>query len=204
LFAYKYGGLDNTGAPQVILADGTVSTNPTITKANDLLYMGTTQPVYNGGLSNNFQYKAFTLSANMVYNLGHVMRRIRNLSYGGQFRRNVSVDFLDRWKAPGDEAFTDIPAFRTTSTPAVENNYFEKGDVNVVSASFVKLRDVTLFYDLPKSLVNRIKAQGISFRVQLSNVMLWTKNKYGLDPEFYGANYTTNQHTVTFGVNVSL
>jgi TonB-linked SusC/RagA family outer membrane protein len=204
LFAYRYGGLDNTGAPQVILADGTVSTNPTITKADDLVYMGTTQPVYNGGLSNNFQYKAFTLSANMVYNLGHVMRRTRNLAYGGQFRRNVSVDFLNRWKAPGDEAFTNIPAFRTTSTPVVENNYFEKGDVNVVSASFVKLRDVTLFYDLPKSLVNRIQAQGISFRVQLSNVMLWTKNKYGMDPEFYGANYTTNQHTVTLGINVSL
>jgi hypothetical protein len=166
--------------------------------------MGTTQPVYNGGLSNNFQYKAFTLSANMVYNLGHVMRRNRSLAYGGQFRRNVSVDFLNRWKEPGDEAFTDIPAFRTTSSPAVENNYFEKGDVNVVSASFVKLRDVTLFYDLPKSLVNRIHAQGISFRVQLSNVMLWKKNKYGIDPEFYGANYTSNQHTITFGVNVSL
>jgi len=204
LFAYKYGGLDNSGAPQVILADGTVTTNPTITKAEDLLYMGTTQPVYNGGLSNNFQYKAFTLSANMVYNLGHVMRRTRNLSYSGVFRRNVSEDFLNRWKVPGDEAFTDIPAFRTTSSPAVENNYFEKGDINVVSASFVKLRDVTLFYDLPKSLVNRIQAQGISFRVQLSNVMLWTKNKYGIDPEFYGANYTSNQHTVTFGVNVSL
>ncbi|WP_165825341.1 SusC/RagA family TonB-linked outer membrane protein [Pedobacter yonginense] len=204
LFAYQYGGLDNTGAPQVILADGSVSKNPTITKADDLLYMGTQQPVYNGGLTNNFQYKNFTLSANMVYNLGHVMRRPRNLSYGGQFRRNVSVDFLSRWKVPGDEAFTDIPAFRTTSTPAVETNYFTLGDVNVISASFVKLRDITLFYDLPKFLASKIKAQGVTFRAQVSNVMLWTKNKYGVDPEFLGAVAPYNQNTFTIGANISL
>lgn len=204
LFAYNYGGVSNTGLPQVILADGTVSANPTITKAEDLLYMGTTQPVYNGGLSNNFQYKNFTLAANMIYNLGHVMRRQRDLQFGGQFRRNVSVDIMNRWKAPGDEAFTDIPAYRTVSTPQIEPNYFIQGNNNVVSASFVKLRDVTLFYALPQTLANKIKTQGITVRAQVSNVMLWTKNNYGIDPEFVGLTAPTNQNTVSLGINVSL
>jgi len=207
LFAYRYGGLDNTGAPLVILADGTVTKNRIATKASDLAYMGSTQPVWNGGLSNNFTYKNFRLATNLVYNMGHVMRRQRYLTNGGQFRRNVSVDFLNRWKVPGDEANTDIPPYLTNSSPnagAVETNYFYQGDVNVVSASFLKLRDATLFYDLPKFLVKKINVQGITLRAQLSNVMVWTANKYGIDPEFQGLVAPTNQKTVSLGINVSL
>lgn len=208
VFAYKYGGLDNTGAPQVILADGTVTKAPLATKPEDIVYMGTMQPVWNGGLTNNFQYKNFRLSANMVYSLGHVMRRPRYLTYGGQFRRNVSVDFLNRWKVPGDESFTNIPGYITSANSnsignTYNTDYFTNGDINVVSASFVKLRDITLFYDLPKFLVNKIRAQNVTFRAQLSNVLLWKANKYGIDPEFQGVIAPSNQHTVSLGANVS-
>lgn len=208
VFAYKYGGLDNTGAPQVVLADGTVSKARSVTKPEDIVYMGTMQPVWNGGLTNNFQYKNFRLSANMIYNMGHVMRRQRDLTYGGQFRRNVSVDFLNRWKVAGDEARTNIPGYITNSNPnaiagTYNTEYFTQGDVNVVSASFVKLRDITLFYDLPKLLAGKIKAQGITFRAQLSNVMLWKANKYDIDPEFQGVIAPSNQRTVSIGANVS-
>ncbi|HMI01065.1 MAG TPA: SusC/RagA family TonB-linked outer membrane protein [Pedobacter sp.] len=208
VFAYKYGGLDNTGAPQAILADGSVTKARLGTKPEDIVYMGTMQPVWNGGLTNDFQYKDFRLSANIIYNMGHVMRRQRNLTYGGQLRRNVSADFLDRWKVTGDETRTNIPGYITNSNPnsvagTYNTDYFTMGDVNVVSASFVKLRDITLFYDLPKFLVNKIKAQGVTFRAQLSNVMLWKANKYGIDPEFQGVVAPSNQNTVTIGANVS-
>jgi TonB-linked SusC/RagA family outer membrane protein len=207
MFAYKYGGLDNTGAPQVILADGSVSKASIGTKPDDIAYMGTLQPIWNGGLSNNFQYKNIRLSANMVYNIGHVMRRDRNLTYGQQFRRNVSVDFLNRWKVPGDENLTNIPGYITSSDPNFAANtyntdYFRFGDVNVVSASFVKLRDVTLFYDLPTELAGKIRTLGVTLRAQLSNVMLWKANKFGIDPEFQGT-IPSNQNTITLGANIS-
>jgi TonB-linked SusC/RagA family outer membrane protein len=200
LFAYKYGGLDHTGAPQVILADGTVTTARNVAKPQDAVYMGSTQPVWNGGFSNTFQYRQFKLSANMVYNMGHVMRRQRNLMFGGQLRRNVSVDFLNRWKVPGDEAFTNIPGM--VFSTANETNYFTQGDVNVVSASFVKLRDITLFYSIPQHLADKIRAQGITFRAQVSNVMVWKANKFGIDPEFQGA-IPNNQNTISLGANIS-
>lgn len=200
VFAYKYAGLDNTGAPQVQLEDGTVTSTMNLPKAEDVVNTGSAQPIWNGGLSNTFGYKNFRLAANIIYNMGHVMTRERYLSYGRELLRNVSVDFLNRWKAPGDEAHTNIPGIVDGTGSDV--NYFIKGDINVVKASFAKLRDITLFYDLPKSLTSRIKAQGITFRAQLSNVMLWTANKYDLDPEFYGAT-PSNQHTVTLGANIS-
>jgi hypothetical protein len=129
------------------------------------------------------------------------MRRQRNLMFGGQLRRNISVDFLNRWKVPGDEAFTDIPGM--VYSTANETNYFTQGDVNVVSASFVKLRDLTLFYSIPQRLADKIRAQGITFRAQVSNVMVWKANKYGIDPEFQGLAIPSNQNTISLGANIS-
>lgn len=202
LFAYKYGGLDNTGAPLVILADGTTTNARNITKPEDVIYTGTMQPVWNGGLTNNFQYKDFRLSANMVYNMGHKMRRQRFLNYGQLLTTNVHIDYMNRWQQAGDEAHTDIPGQINSSTNEV--NYFIYGDNNVLSSSFLKLRDITLFYNLPKEIASKIKAQGITLRAQISNVLLWADNKYGIDPEFQDLVAPTNQNTISFGINLSL
>lgn len=206
-FAYDYAGLDNTGAPLVRLADGKVTSDKAITKPEDIVYMGTYQPIWNGGISNNFQYMNFRLSANIIYQMGHVMQRDRNLLFGSKLRNNISPEFLNRWRNPGDEEFTDIPPYITNASPSagISNfQYFTFGDVNFVDASFVKLRDITLFYDLPKNLINKVHAQGITFRVQMSNVMLWKANKYGIDPEFGQSQILpVNQKTLTLGANLS-
>ncbi len=201
LFAYQYAGLSNTGAPLIRLADGSESAVRNVSKPEDILYMGTNQPVWNGGLTNVFQYQNIRLSANMIFNMGHVMRRERYLNINRPMTSNVHVDYLNRWKVPGDEANTNIPGL--VNSTANDLNYFIQGDNNVINASFLRLRDITLFYDLPKTLVSKMKAQGISFRAQLSNVMLWTANKYNLDPEFQGLSYRSNQNTITLGANVS-
>jgi hypothetical protein len=117
----------------------------------------------------------------------------------------LSVDFLNRWKNPGDEKFTDIPPYLTNANPnagLVNYEYFTKGDNNVVDASFIKLRDITLFYDIPVSLINKIRAQALTFRVQVSNVMVWKANKYDIDPEFQSV-MPINQHTLTIGAHLT-
>ena len=206
LFAYNYAGLDETGAPLVELADGTITTDRLITTPEDLLYMGSTQPIWNGGFMNNFRYKNFRLSANMIYNMGHKMRWERYLTFGGQFQRNVSVDFLERWQQKGDELVTDIPPYITNANPNsgfANYDYFRKGSRNVLDASFIKLRDITLFYDLPKRLLSRVKVDGITFRAQVSNVMIWKANHQGIDPEFQGLVLPSEQNSLTLGAHVS-
>lgn len=208
LFAYNYAGLDADGIPLVKLADGTVTNNRIITKPEDMIYAGSYQPKWNGGFGNTFRYKNFRLSANMVYNMGNVMPVDRKLSYGGMLHSNVSVDFLNRWKQKGDEQFTDIPPFLGNGDAAngLGNlDYFVRGRNNVADASFIKLRDVTLYYDLPRSLLNsvRLKTQNITFRVQVSNIMVWKANKFNIDPEYAGV-IPANQHTLTLGAHVTL
>lgn len=198
VFAYNFAGLDGMGDPQIYLHDHTVTKDPRyVTKPEDILFMGTYQPVWSGGLSNAFQYKGFTLSVNTSFNLGHVMR----VEGGSDF---PNPNFLKRWKKPGDEVFTNIPSYEVNSAVSLSRRrigYYSAGNINVVSASYIKLRDITLAYSLPKSLLQYIRTENISLRAQVSNLMLWKANDHGIDPEF-GYSTPFGQGAVTLGVNV--
>lgn len=242
LFAYKNAGLDNMGDPQIMLNDKTITKAPNVAKPEDVVFMGTTQPVWNGGFSNTFRYDNFTLSANTIFNLGHVMRRdVPGGSYAGRiighgnilnqgsssgYYSQLHPDFLNRWKKQGDEAFTNVPGYDPDFSGSFSRRsiaYYQSGDINVVSASYIKLRDITLTYRLPSHIAGKLLTESISFYVQVSNIMLWKANKFGIDPEFHDAStgnripstpYTTDptinttpyrsgQGTITFGMHVN-
>lgn len=218
LFAYKFAGLDNVGDPQIKLADGSITKDPTKPVATDLVYMGSTLPKFNGGISNNIKYKQFELTFNMVYSFGAVMRKDVNQFYAGRltgdpgsFSGNIHADFANRWKTPGDEKFTDIPAYTSSNFYNVtmrNTGFYTQADINVVSASYLKLRDAALSYEFSPQLLKWLKVQSIMVRAQVNNILLWTANKNGLDPEFqrftYGYRGTAlGQHTITLGANIT-
>jgi len=220
IFAYDYAGLDNMGDPQIKLADGTITKSINVAKVSDMKFMGTYQPKWSGGFSNTFAYKQFSITGNIVYNLGHVMRRDVNTFYtlnrltpfsGSVNSGNINSDFVQRWKQPGDEAFTDIPAWVdnvSLSTTRRNVNYYIYGNNNVVSASYIKLRDVTFSYQLPQNITQKLKVKAANLRFQISNIMLWKANKFGIDPEYQSplfGNRTqlSNQHTFSVGANVA-
>lgn len=216
MFAYKYAGLDNRGYPQIQLADGTVTAKTNVASGKDLVYKGSLIPIYTGGISNNFKYKNFELSVNLVYQLGAVMRRDVNnfysgrfLEYGGSFLGNISPDFEDRWMKPGDELKTNIPGYLPVEDYGGRTlSYYTQGDINVVSASYVKLRDAMLSYNLDSRVLSFLKVQSIILKAQISNILLWKANKFGIDPEFQDPGNGTrgipiNQHAINFGVNVN-
>lgn len=223
IFAYRYAGLDAMGDPQIRLADGTVTKTPNIAKPEDLKFMGTYQPVWNGGLSNVFSFGGLSLGANIVFSLGHVMRKDVTPSFSGRIVHfneegtgmgfksgNLLADFADRWRKPGDELHTVVPSYEVNSSISQTRrdiNYYSRGDINVVSASYMKLRDITLSYSLPSLWIKRLKADQVTLRAQVSNLMLWKANKAGIDPEFQEASSAfrsmlVNQGTVSFGLNV--
>lgn len=219
LFAYNYAGLDHMGDPQIRLADNTVTKALNVAKPEDMVFMGTYQPKWSGGFSNTFRYKSLSLSANIIYNLGHVMRRDLNRTYtlnrlypnGASLTgANAHSDFAARWQKPGDEDFTDIPGWVSNATTSGSRrfvNYYLYANTNVISASYIKLRDVTLSYKLPQMLLRRVKTEGITLRVQTGNIMLWKANKFNIDPEFQNAilgirGQVANQHTFSVGLHV--
>lgn len=59
---------------------------------------------------------------------------------------------------------------------------YNVNEPHVVDAGFVKLREVTLAYDLPGSLTDRFRVNGVQVALVGRNLYLWTKNKH-IDPE---------------------
>jgi TonB-linked SusC/RagA family outer membrane protein len=237
VFAYDFGGLDDMGDPLIRLQSGKVTKARNEALPEDVVYMGTYQPVWNGGLSNVFLYGNFELAVNMVYNFGNVMRRDVLEFYAGnglvpmhsnnalqsgdlRFRSgNVHAEFAQRWRQPGDELTTNVPSWepvKSVNDSRRDTRYYTQGDINVISAAFVKLRDASLSYQLPRTLIKRAGMESIRLRVQVSNVMLWKANKFGIDPEFHDATggstsgqvgggiryLRANQGALTLGLNI--
>ncbi|WP_350285629.1 SusC/RagA family TonB-linked outer membrane protein [uncultured Croceitalea sp.] len=229
IYAYNFEGLDNEGNPQIRLADGTLQTEllPEVL-GESVTYQGTYQPKLTGSLGNTFTYKGFSLNANIVYSLGAVMRadvptnqdrfafersfaRMNPVNSSGTitFDGNLHPDLLNRWRQAGDEATTNVPALRQSSGILDQRiAFYSRGDINVLSADYIKLRDITLTYSLPESILNTIKADDITLRVQMSNIMLWRDNDRNIDPEFHDAfsgarSILSNQESLTLGLHVT-
>ncbi len=216
LFAYRYAGLNEEGNPMIEHPDGSTTVHRDSAMIEDVTYMGSTTPVVSGGLTNTFTYKGFTLTANMIYNFGHVMRKNINTFYSGRLTGsglssgNISTSFLNRWKEAGDEEVTDIPRYYSNSIDEYLSSrniaYYLYADKNVVSASYIKLRDITLSYHLPDKLVRSLKLQAVSLSAQIGDFMLWRANDLGIDPEYQdlknGGGYTPNKHPVNFSMSI--
>ncbi|GAA3594039.1 SusC/RagA family TonB-linked outer membrane protein [Flavivirga amylovorans] len=229
IYSYDYAGLDNLGDPQVRLADGTITKTPGEPVAEDLKFEGSYLPKITGGFGNTLTYKGFTLNANIVYNFGAVMRADvpskldftqGRLTAGTASSRvgdeslntgNVHADFFNRWRQPGDENLTNVPSFVadiSTHNTRRNTDFYRFGNINVLSADYIKLRDITLSYALPQKALDFLNADNIAFRLQLSNVMLWRKNDRNIDPEFHQSFFgirspLINQETITAGIHLT-
>lgn len=212
IFSYRWAGLDPTdGMPRVF--DSTGNPVRSITDIDDssaVPYLGTTIPPVFGSLSNRLRYKGFELSFMFVFNAGHVMRNDVNTQFTYRLEGTLHEDFALRWKKPGDELMTNVPAyFKLDNTSVNENDVtglYRYADINVVDASYIKLRDVALSYSLPERICSAIHAQNINVRAQISDVFLIPFNNEGIDPEaFYlsgGSRGDKFPPYVTLGVNI--
>ncbi|HWV69224.1 SusC/RagA family TonB-linked outer membrane protein [Chitinophaga sp.] len=222
VFSYNYAGLDAAGDPQIRLADGKVTKALNVTKPEDMVFKGVYQPVWSGGFANMFNYNGWSLSVNAIFNMGNIMYRDMNTRYSGTFNvgymnfqsGNINSEFANRWMQPGDELTTNVPRFvanPSTSSALRNTTYYTRGDINLVDASYIKIRDITLAYQVPAPVLRMLRVEGLSLRAQLSNVMLWKANHYGLDPEFSnstaagsGSIMPANQKAVTIGAHLTL
>ena len=210
LFAYNYQGLDANGNPYAFKSNGkdTAKLLGDLT-VNDPLFMGTTQPLWFGGITNNISYKQFSLSFLIVYNFGNVMRRDVNQYYTGRLSTNIPMYFNDRWQVAGDELKTNVPKYigNTAQNSLRYVNLYTQGNANIESASYAKLRDLTISYQLPQKAINRLGFSELSVYAQANNLMLWKNNSYDIDPEYYNLSAGTRSSKMpaffTIGVRTS-
>lgn len=155
--------------------------------AEDLVYSGTYQPKYNGSLTSSMRYKNFTLNLMFTYNFGHVFRAEYPSMNPYETSPDLSDKIANRWMKSGDEAYTDIACL-----PTMENlwahTYYRNYPIQYSSNSIrkgdmIRLREILLNYEFPKSLLRGTFVKRLSLTAQMNNVWLWTANKEGYDPE---------------------
>ena len=110
---------------------------------------------------------------------------------------NQSVDMLDAWSATNPNG----------SQPSLTANnlaYADYSDRFLKDASFVRLKNVSLGYNVPKDLLKNTFVKGMKIFVQSENLYTWTKWK-GYDPEpnfSYSLSVYPNMRTITLGTNI--
>ncbi len=174
-YAVRWKGVDSkTGAPIYLDKNG----NPTNTYSTDNavpLKGKTYDPPYKGGFTFSLAYKR--LEASMLVSFIHGMSRLNypNLyAHSGDpnYRQyNQSADMLGIWQKPGD-----ISQYAGTQYPT----YFTSRDIT--SADYVKLRNVSLSYNVPLGKAIGKHIQALKVFVYGQNLLSFMKWK-GFDPE---------------------
>lgn len=195
VFAYRWAGLDPAdGMPRVYNSLGEPVRSISDVDTVDVVdYKGTTVPPVFGSLSNNFRFGNFDINIMFIYNFGHVMRNDLNTKYSYRFCENIHKDFAKRWQNPGDENVTDVPAYYSLKNSSINETdlvyLYRYADINILPASYIKLREVSVGYRLPQRACKAIHAQGMNIRVIANNLATIAFNGQGIDPEAHHLSY---------------
>lgn len=193
------------GQSRFMYADGT--TAPTVSSADAIVYKNTHAKIF-GGWENNLRFKNFELNALFTYQMGNWLYYGTQAGLRDQRFWNNEVGVLNRWQKPGDVTEFPRPVFGDN----VSNGSSFPLDINVFKGDFIKLRTLTIGYNIPKTLLDKAKISNARFYVSGNNLLIITKYP-GPDPEVssngngttnFGIDRNTvaNQRTITIGLNV--
>jgi TonB-linked SusC/RagA family outer membrane protein len=203
-YVREWAGVDPaTGEPMWYVDNSHSQTTKIYSQAKRQFY-GTASPKYFGGLTSNFSFKGIELQGDFIFNYGNLVYDswITYAIDGAYPDLNKYALELQRWQKPGD--VTDVPQYiygSTNNSNAFSTRFLYKGD-------FIRLRNVTLGYNLPEKVIQRFGITGI--HIYLRGTNLWTKTydkNLTIDPE-QGVNSNSNLNvfytkSLTAGLNLS-
>ena len=118
---------------------------------------------------------------------------------------------MNFWRQPGDENIPDImpaPDLRSSG-----NSYFNSmwyaNDYNTLKADYIRIRDISLHYDLASVLFKSGQVSSARLMLQVQNPASWHSNDRGLDPEAYSRSSISANRTLPvtptyiFGLNMT-
>ena len=224
LYSFKFAGLGETnGYPYYYDRSGNTQwwdeTNQRYYKYFNIYeqeamldYSGVLSPTTQGKLDFSFRWKGLSLKANFLYTLGAVSRLPALYGSGQDYRyvtdplKNLPKDYNDRWKKPGDEKRTNLPAITDEDMVAADQEYkgrpldgnmtprpglqiYDLSTARVASTDNLRLQALTLRYIVPKPICSRIGAQSIDLAFQATNLFVIADKKWnGFDPMSSNAN----------------
>ncbi|TDW48964.1 TonB-linked SusC/RagA family outer membrane protein [Flavobacterium sp. 270] len=210
-YLVEYGGVDPTNGDALFVkntvnADGSLdkSTTNDYSEAKRII-AGNPFPTLMSGLTNTMTYKGldFTFTFQGEWGASIYNSAGQYQSSAADYFDNQTADQLDRWQKPGD--ITNVPQARFGGSNGTQDSsrYLDKSD-------FVRLRNLTLGFTLPKQTVSDMGMSSLRVYATAVNLLTFTNYK-GNDPEarrddsgigedFYSA---PPARTIALGVNIN-
>ena len=171
----------------------------------DIVYLGNSNPVAQGGFGFNFKYKKWGLRTSFTYRWDVDVVNSARMDYENMSSfNNQSIAVNWRWRKEGD--ITEIP--RAVYGGSSSYNYLGS-DRFVEDASYLRLSYVQLSYQFSKELLKKLGLSSLTFYASADNVYFWSKYS-GLDPEVpaggggiaYDGSTTPRPRSYTISVSV--
>ncbi|NQU87964.1 MAG: TonB-dependent receptor [Mariniphaga sp.] len=165
----------------------------------DRYYVGTSIPDLQGGITNSMQIFDFDLSVFVNFAVGGKILdgSYQMLMHGGEYGDHWHTDILDRWTPTNINS--DIPIIDGDQDANSRSTRF------LTDGDYLSLKNITLGYNLPKSISSKINIASLRLFVSGDNIALFSKRK-GLDPQQSISGTPGNQYTpirtLSFGLDV--
>lgn len=173
-----YGVNPSNGEALWVTEDGTLSNN-----YNDArkYYAGSPEPKLIGGFNTSLTWKGLSLSAFFEFKAGSYICLVNEGSYlnsdGTQMLMNQMASSLNYWKKPGDTGVNPKPIAgnSTSSATALSDRWLQRSD-------YLRIKDITLSYSLPKVALDKMHIKGLRFFVSGLNLYCFNDVDFW-DPE---------------------
>ncbi len=181
LFSLRFGGLEERGLPQFYNEEGEKVISEVDFQSSEykhLKYDGCIDPKVTGGVSNVFEYKNWRLNVFCTYQFGNVIRLYPTYNSAYSDWDAMTKGMLNRWVMSGEENITNIPVVNSNrldsemSDLRTAYNAYNYSDQRIAKGDFVRLKEVSLSYQLPKTFVSKIGFKSMSFKAQATNYFI--------------------------------
>ncbi len=201
MYAYKYGGmvngypyyLDQNGNPNVTFdANGTPTSVTAINSPSALVAVGKLLPSWNGSFSQRIRYKNLQLNMLFVYSGGNNLRK--EVVPLAALTSNTYNEGIGQLYTNG---YTDMPRLFFEYPNAIKNyattlnDYWRYGDNQILSADYIKLRNISLSYAIQADFLKRFHMTNLRLTAQANNLWYWSAAGKDIDPETYSLNSGT-------------
>lgn len=227
-YSYKFDKLDDQGFPTFKDINEKDEEGNAVVHSLQEMYdrafvlSGKREPDLTGGFSTYLKYKNITFNALFSFSFGNKMRLNDLYESSGQRLpypdQNMSSEFVNRWREPGDEDRTIIPVLSDKSlqindkdvTYRIADNgwdMYNKSDIRVVSGSFLRCRSMSIRYDFKREWLKPVYLKGASVSFDMGNVfVIKDKALKGRDPEQigFGSRSIPPQRSYSLRFNITL
>lgn len=191
---------DSTGVYQFSDSKGNITTSPSY--SDDRIAVVNTDPKFYGGIDNSFTYKGFELDVFFQFVKQQGINYFFGNSPGTFYGGNQPAYVLQRWQKAGDKT----PIQRFNSDYSIDQQFANAAftsDGSVSDASYIRLKNISLFWQLPQPWRKKMRLQNCKVFFQAQNLLTITGFK-GLDPETQSSATLPPLRMMTTGIQIGL